>query len=107
MSDIDYSSAEEEIVGSCCFCDGECNPMSQACGRCARRMTCGLIGLPSCVKDDVVWTPPFLRADGMYSGDEFRKLVYDLKTWCASIDEDPIEGDMDTLLVQTGAVRKY
>lgn len=23
-------------VGTCCFCQGECNPMSQSCGQCAR-----------------------------------------------------------------------
>jgi hypothetical protein len=110
MSDIDYSSDNQEVVGTCCFCEGECNPMSQSCGVCARKMTGWSIGMnkiPSYLKDDVIWNPPFLRADGVYSGDEFRKLVYDLKIWCASIDEDPIEGDMDTLLIQTGAVRKY
>ena len=37
------SSADEEDddepepeFGKCCFCDEECNPASQACGRCAR-----------------------------------------------------------------------
>ena len=27
----------ESDVGVCCICGGECNPASQACGRCARR----------------------------------------------------------------------
>lgn len=28
----------EEEVGECCFCKGPCNPLSQACGRCARKL---------------------------------------------------------------------
>lgn len=26
----------ENSVGKCCFCKGECNPASQACGKCMR-----------------------------------------------------------------------
>ena len=29
----------EEEIGICCFCKGQCNPCSQACGKCARMMT--------------------------------------------------------------------
>jgi hypothetical protein len=28
----------EEEVGECCFCKGPCNPQSQSCGRCARKL---------------------------------------------------------------------
>lgn len=31
-------------VGQCCFCQGECNPCSQSCGRCARDMTMQMLG---------------------------------------------------------------
>lgn len=31
-------------VGKCCFCQGDCNPCSQACGRCARDMTMQMLG---------------------------------------------------------------
>lgn len=24
--------------GTCCFCNGNCNPASQACGRCSRKL---------------------------------------------------------------------
>jgi hypothetical protein len=102
MSEIDDSSNVQEAVGTCCFCAGDCNPMSQSCGRCARNMTTWLFGIP---KDNVIWKPYFLSADGKYTCDDFRKMVYALKVWCASIDEDPIAGDMDVLLVQSGAVR--
>ena len=30
--------------GTCCFCGDECNPMSQACGYCMRRMTMRAMG---------------------------------------------------------------
>lgn len=30
--------------GKCCFCQGECNPCSQSCGRCARNMTMEMLG---------------------------------------------------------------
>ena len=30
---------KQEELNKCCFCDLECNPSSQACGRCARQ--CG------------------------------------------------------------------
>ena len=26
-------------IGTCCFCNGECNPSSQTCGSCARKIT--------------------------------------------------------------------
>lgn len=26
-------------IGICCFCNGECNPCSQSCGRCMRALT--------------------------------------------------------------------
>lgn len=29
---------EEQQYGTCCFCEEPCNPCSQACGRCMRRM---------------------------------------------------------------------
>jgi len=31
-------------VGICCVCHGDCNPCSQACGRCARDMTMQALG---------------------------------------------------------------
>ena len=31
-------------IGRCCFCQGECNPCSQSCGRCARDMTMQMLG---------------------------------------------------------------
>ena len=30
---------DEPEFGVCCFCQGPCNPCSQACGRCVRRGT--------------------------------------------------------------------
>lgn len=35
-----------ECVGTCCFCQGECNPMSQSCGRCSRGLSGSALGLP-------------------------------------------------------------
>ena len=32
--------------GTCCFCDGECNPLSQSCGLCARGLSGAALGLP-------------------------------------------------------------
>jgi hypothetical protein len=29
---------EYPTIGQCCFCHGDCNEQSQACGRCARKM---------------------------------------------------------------------
>ena len=29
----------DNSIGKCCFCGGDCNPCSQACGRCARDLT--------------------------------------------------------------------
>lgn len=26
-------------IGKCCFCNNDCNPCSQTCGRCARNLT--------------------------------------------------------------------
>jgi hypothetical protein len=43
MSDED--TMIEELKGSCCFCNEECNPCSQSCGRCARQMTGWAIGM--------------------------------------------------------------
>jgi hypothetical protein len=36
----------EECVGTCCFCKGECNPMSQSCGSCARGLSGAVLGIP-------------------------------------------------------------
>ena len=38
MSDDDLPE-QEESRGKCCFCNEECNPSSQSCGRCARAAT--------------------------------------------------------------------
>ena len=27
-------------INKCCFCDNECNPLSQSCGFCARFISC-------------------------------------------------------------------
>lgn len=32
--------------GICCFCGGECNPMSQSCGFCARGLSGIAVGIP-------------------------------------------------------------
>lgn len=29
---------QDEEYGVCCFCEGPCNPLSQSCGRCARKL---------------------------------------------------------------------
>lgn len=42
----------QEEIGICCFCEGECNPMSQSCGSCARGLSGVAIGIP---------VPPHLR----------------------------------------------
>jgi hypothetical protein len=31
-------------IGQCCYCQCECNPMSQACGRCMREQTMRSLG---------------------------------------------------------------
>lgn len=36
MSDCEF--------GECCYCQGECNPASQACGRCSRQQTMSAFG---------------------------------------------------------------
>lgn len=36
-----------EEVGTCCFCQGECNPMSQSCGQCARGVSGIALGIYS------------------------------------------------------------
>jgi len=36
--DQEKSIYDELGYGSCCFCHGECNPLSQACGRCLRNL---------------------------------------------------------------------
>lgn len=46
-----YSPPEPIDVGTCCFCNGDCNPLSQSCGRCARGLSGGALGLP--VPDDL------------------------------------------------------
>ena len=33
-------------VGECCFCGGECNPLSQSCGSCSRGLSGAALGLP-------------------------------------------------------------
>lgn len=33
-------------VGVCCFCSGECNPLSQSCGSCSRGLSGAALGLP-------------------------------------------------------------
>ena len=38
-SEICNGETEINEYGECCFCGKECNPMSQSCGRCARKMT--------------------------------------------------------------------
>lgn len=35
---------DDPDVGTCCFCGGECNPSSQACGRCPREIGGWLLG---------------------------------------------------------------
>lgn len=30
--------------GVCCFCEEDCNPLSQSCGRCVRNLTCYTLG---------------------------------------------------------------
>lgn len=32
-----HNDTDEEDIGTCCFCGGECSPYSQACGACARK----------------------------------------------------------------------
>lgn len=34
-------------IGECCFCGGECNPMSQSCGICSRGLSGVAIGIPA------------------------------------------------------------
>ena len=36
ISKTEESIYDELGYGICCFCYGECNPLSQACGRCMR-----------------------------------------------------------------------
>jgi len=37
---IEYSQDEPDIdIGYCCFCNEPCNPCSQSCGMCARRVS--------------------------------------------------------------------
>lgn len=33
------SQSDHLGIGTCCFCGGECNPCSQACGMCARSLS--------------------------------------------------------------------
>jgi hypothetical protein len=33
-------------VGNCCFCNDECNPMSQSCGSCMRGLSGGVFSIP-------------------------------------------------------------
>jgi len=35
----------EYDIGICCYCNGECNPHSQACGECSRNVTMFSIGM--------------------------------------------------------------
>lgn len=44
-SDDDSDVVFGQVEGICCFCHGECNPSSQACGRCARAGTAYAIGM--------------------------------------------------------------
>jgi len=41
-----YKHFQPSVIenGQCCFCQGECNPCSQACGRCARDLTMQILG---------------------------------------------------------------
>ena len=34
--------SDQEIMGNgiCCFCNNDCNPLSQSCGSCARSLSC-------------------------------------------------------------------
>tara|TARA_B110000908_G_C10171940_1_gene411300 strand:- start:430 stop:930 length:501 start_codon:yes stop_codon:yes gene_type:complete len=42
-----FRKKKEEIkAGVCCFCKGDCNPMSQSCGQCARGISGAAIGIP-------------------------------------------------------------
>ena len=48
-SQAEESQAEESFFadweeGTCCFCGDACNPMSQSCGYCARRLTMRAMG---------------------------------------------------------------
>ena len=38
-------AAYELKIGECCFCKGDCNPLNQSCGSCARSMTGFSIGI--------------------------------------------------------------
>jgi hypothetical protein len=35
-----------ELPGICCFCGYECNPLSQSCGSCSRRLSGAVFGQP-------------------------------------------------------------
>jgi len=39
LEDFVQHFQEDFNVGKCCFCNNDCNPMSQSCGRCARQVT--------------------------------------------------------------------
>lgn len=43
--DEQNETCNELSVGECCFCGGECNPMSQSCGYCSRGISGVAIGL--------------------------------------------------------------
>jgi hypothetical protein len=36
---ISAEIAETELLGTCCFCGYDCNPCSQACGSCIRKLS--------------------------------------------------------------------
>lgn len=44
---LHYIVPEEPIlleIGKCCYCQNDCNPASQACGSCARKITMRSLG---------------------------------------------------------------
>tara|TARA_Y100000389_G_scaffold118881_1_gene116059 strand:- start:708 stop:1130 length:423 start_codon:yes stop_codon:yes gene_type:complete len=47
--ELNYESESDENmeIGECCFCGGECNPMSQSCGSCSRGIAGAGIGIPA------------------------------------------------------------
>jgi len=43
---LSQENENEMEIGECCFCGGDCNPMSQSCGMCSRGISGAAIGIP-------------------------------------------------------------
>ena len=88
-----------QTIGTCCFCNEDCNSFSQSCGKCARSLTSResiLIIYYTGIGSD----PDFLYT----SENSFRKMIEMNKNkFNEELPYNPLLCDLDLLIEWTGA----